>query len=151
MNHGTQPAPTPAVRLIFEYEGDRIRLVTQQPVDMVITGFDLAQVERPGYYVDARDAAGQTLARVPARNVLEASTEVFPERPGDPITRVDVAEPRGAFTIVVPVSDRADHVAVVRVSASRPEAPMPGSRATSPVPGSPKVTDLASFPLELGG
>ena len=149
MSDARQPAPRRAVRLIFEYEGDEVRLVTQQPVEAAVTGFDIAQVERPGYYVDARDADGQTLARVPARNAFAVSTEVFPEQPGEPITRIDVPEPRGAFTVVVPVSDRVDRVAIARVSPGRLEAPMPGTRATSPVPGSPEVTDVASFPLEI--
>jgi hypothetical protein len=148
MSDARQPAPRRAIRLIFEYEGDEVRLVTQQPVEMAITGFDIAQVERPGYYVDARDADGQTLARVPARNAFAASTEVFPEQPGEPITRIDVPEPPGAYTVVVPVPERADHVAVTRVAPGTPGAPRPGTLATSPVPGSPEVTDVATFPLD---
>jgi hypothetical protein len=136
------------MRLIFEYEGDEVRLVTQQPVEAAVTGFDIAQVERPGYYVDARDADGQTLARVPARNAFSTSTEVFPEQPGEPITRVDVPEPRGAFTVVVPVPETTEHVAVTRVTPGRPEAARPGTLATSPVPGNPEITDVATFPLE---
>ena len=148
MNDARQPTPRRAMRLIFEYEGDEVRLVTQQPVEIVVTGFDITQVQRPGYYVDARDADGQTLARVPARSAFATSAEVFPEQPGEPITRVDVPEPRGAFTVVVPVPERADHVAVARVSPGRPEATRLGTLATSPVPGDPEVTDVATFPLE---
>jgi hypothetical protein len=148
MSDAEQPAPRRAMRLIFEYEGDEVRLVTQQPVETVVTGFDIAQVQRPGYYVDARDEDGQTLARVPARNAFATSAEVFPEQPGEPITRVDVPEPKGAFTVVVPVPERADHVAVARVSSGRPEAPRLGTLATSPAPGDPEVTDVATFPLE---
>lgn len=150
MSDAAQPAPRRAVRLIFEYEGEEVRLVTQQPVEMAIPGFDIARVERAGYYVDARDEADHTLARVPARNAMDTSTEVFPEQPGEPITRIEVSEPQGAFTVVVPAPEGADHVTVVRVAPGRPEAPMPGSRATSAVPGSPEVTDLTSFPLETG-
>ena len=32
---------------IFEYEGDKVRLVSQQPVDMVVTGFDLPLTGTP--------------------------------------------------------------------------------------------------------
>jgi hypothetical protein len=60
MNEGSQPAPTRAMRLIFEYEGNQVRLVSQQPVEMAITGSDLARVEHPGYYVDTRDGGGRT-------------------------------------------------------------------------------------------
>src|SRR5689334_19853338 len=69
-NSANQPAPTKAVRLIFEYDGDQVRLISQQPVDVAITGADLAQVDHPGFYVDARDPQDQTLARVAARNAF---------------------------------------------------------------------------------
>ena len=130
MNDSSQPPPTRAMRLIFEYEGNQVRLVSQQPVEMAITGSDIAQVEQPGYYVDTRDARDRTLARVPARNAFSASVEVFPEKPGEPISRVDVAQPRGAFTVVVPIPEDA-----------------PASRATSPVEGDTQITELARFPL----
>ena len=80
MNESSQPAPTRAMRLIFEYEGNQVRLVSQQPVEMAITGSDIAKVEHPGYYVDTRDARDRTLARVPARNAFSASVEVFPRK-----------------------------------------------------------------------
>jgi hypothetical protein len=151
MSNTLPSVPVRAVRLIFEYEGNQLRLVTQQPVEMVITGPDITQVERPGYYVDTRDVAGQTLSRVMARNAFATSAEVFPERAGEPIIRVDVAEPRGAFTIVVPAPENADHVTVVQVISDEPEIPEPGSRTTSPVPERLEVIDLASFPLEFSG
>jgi hypothetical protein len=147
----TQSATTRAVRLIFEYEGDKVRLVSEQPVEMAVTGFDLARVEHPGYYVDIRDAMNRPLARVPVRNAFVTSAEVFPEQPGEPITRVDVAEPRGAFTVVIPASDNAHHVTVLQVVRGKPEVPVPGGPATSPVPGRAGVKDLATFPLSQGG
>jgi hypothetical protein len=135
------------VRLIFEYEGDKVRLVSQHPVEMVVTGFDLAQVEHPGYYVDVRDAQKRSLARVPAPGAFAAGAEVFPERPGEPITRVDVPHPRGAFTVVVPAPENADHVTVLRLAPPKQGVVQPGGRATSQVPGGPEVTDIADFKL----
>ena len=149
MNDSSQPAPTLTMRLIFEYEGDQVKLVSQQPVDLAITGFDIARVAHPGYYVETRNAAGQSLARVSARGAFSGSAEVFPEQHGEPITRVDVARPRGAFTVIVPVPDGADHVTVVHVAPAHRDAAMPASRATSAVPGAAEVTDLAHFPLRI--
>ena len=72
---------------------------------MAVTGFDMSGVDHPGYYVDTRDASGShTGARRGARGIC-GSAEVFPEQPGDPITRVEVASPKGAFTVVVPATD----------------------------------------------
>ena len=109
-NNSSEPQPTRAVRLIFEYEGDRVRLVSEQPVEMAVTGFDLPRVD-PGYYVESRDARESDAgSRAGARRV-RASMEVFPEKPGDPITRIDVDQPKGAFTVVVPApeTDRSRH------------------------------------------
>ena len=65
---------------------------------------------------------------------------MFPEHSGEPITRVDVAHPRGAFTVVVPVSKEADHVSIVRI------APVTGA-----VKGKAEITELGSFPLTKEG
>jgi hypothetical protein len=137
-----------AVRLIFEYDGDVVRLVSQQPVDMVVPSFAPTERQQPGVYVDARDAGGATLASVPAPNAFGGSLEVFPEQPGEPIVRVDVARPRGAFTVVVPASDAASQVALVRVAAAGP-APQALADATTGVAGAPEATDIATFPLEV--
>ena len=143
-----QPAPTRAMRLIFEYEGNQVRLVSQHPVEMAITGSDLAKVEHPGYYVDTRDASDRTLARVPARNAFSASVEVFPQRPGEPISRVDVPQQRGAFTVVVPVPENADYFSVVQITPGRPDTQAPASRTTSPVEGGTQITELGRFPID---
>lgn len=143
-NTAPHGGPVRSVRLIFEYEGDRVRLVSQQPVDVAVTGFDLPKVDRPGYYVESRDKDGRSLARVPARNAFLGSMEVFPERHDQPITRVDVPQPKGAFTVVVPAPDATDHVTVTRIA--------PGKAVEGVAPGVapvPEVTDLVSFPLNL--
>jgi hypothetical protein len=141
MNDASQPAPTHA-------KGDQVRLVSQQPVEMAITGFDIARTEHPGYYIDTCDAADRALARVPARNAFSGSMEVFPEKPGEPITRVDVAKPRGAFTVVVPAPGDADHVSLVQVTPAKPDVLAPAGRATSLVEGGAQVVELARFPLQ---
>jgi len=148
-NDTSQPMATLAMRLIFEYEGDQVRLVSQQPVDLAITGFDIARTQRPGYYVDTRDTVGKTLARVPARGAFSDSVEVFPEQPGEQISRTDVPAPRGAFTVVVPIPEGADHVSIVRVAPAEPTAKLAPSAGISPVPGSPEVTEVAKFSLRI--
>ncbi|MDX3538133.1 hypothetical protein PV721_28045 [Streptomyces sp. MB09-01] len=129
-----QTPPAPAVRLIFEYEGDAVRLVSQQPVDTVVTDFAPGgEAGSVRYVVETRDDHGQRLGRVPARGAFLESVEVFPEDHTEPIVRVDV-HPRGAFTVVVPAPAEAAEVAVVRVAPS-------GREALQDV-------DLGTFPLE---
>jgi hypothetical protein len=140
-----QPSSS-SVRLIFEYHGDDVRLVSQQPVDMAITGYDLPQEMMPGYHVEVRDADDAVLSRVPVRADLSATREVFPEQPGEPITRVEVPEPSGAFTVVVPAPQHADHLTLVNVT----HAPGTADRAAAAPFARERmqVTELGRFPLE---
>jgi len=148
MQDAKQPALQGAVRLIFEYDGNAVRLVMQQPVDVAVTGFDVHPDVRPGHYVEIRDAAGTTLSRVPVRSAFTGSTEVFPEDHSEPITRVDTSGQPEAFTVVVPAPAASASIAVVRIAPPAPTAKKPEAGVTSPVPAEPVVTDLASFPIE---
>lgn len=137
-----------AVRLDFEYEGDTVRLIGQYAVDLVVE--DTADTDRAGYYVHSRNAAGNTLARVPVPQAFEKSVEVFPETPGGAITRLEVPHPSGAFSVVVPVPPGADRVSLMRV------LPPPAAAHTMAMPysirpaGDPNaVTEIATFPLNL--
>jgi hypothetical protein len=149
MSDATHPLQPPSMRLIFEYEGETVRLVMQQPVDALITSFDVARAQPRGYYVDIQDASSRTLARVPAHGAFQNSAEVFPEQPGEPITRVDIAQPRGAFTVIVPVPPDANHVTVVHVTLAQPDTALPAARTTSAPEGALQEREIARFPLNL--
>jgi hypothetical protein len=131
-----------AARLIFEYDGDRVRLVQQMPVEVAAANLHTAGAEEVGFFVDVRDATNRTLARVPAQHAFSTSLEVFPERHDEPITRTDVARAKGAFTVVVPTPDETDHATIVNVAVPK-AATIAGARAPAP-----EVVDLASFPLK---
>jgi hypothetical protein len=148
MQDGNEPAAQGAVRLIFERNGDALRLVLQQPVDVTVARFDVQADVRPGHYVEIRDAAGMTLSRVPVRSAFSGSREVFPEDHSDPITRVDTSGQSEVFTVVVPAPAASVSIAVVRIAPPAPTAGEPGAGVTSPVPAEPEVTELATFPIE---
>ena len=139
-NEGARFQPRRAIRFIFEYEGEQLRLVTQQTVEMVVAETSPAGVDAPGVYLDARDSGERTLARVAAHGAFVRSTEVFPERHEEPIARIDVQQQRGAFSVTLPAVEQADHVTVVRI--------VEGADASAGVDRArPRVVDLASFPL----
>ncbi|MDX3798839.1 hypothetical protein [Streptomyces sp. AK04-3B] len=141
-----QTPRTSAIRLIFEYEGDSVRLVSQQPVDTVINGLDTGfETSTGGFVVETRDEHGLRLARVPARGAFRESAEVFPQNHTEPIIRVDV-EARGAFTVIVPAAAAATQVAVVHVAPSGREASAQGT--VGPPAAAMQDIDLAAFPLE---
>lgn len=148
-----EPSPVPAIRLIFEVDGDKITLLSQQPVDMAITGSDLAQQATAGTFVDSRDANNRTLARVHARGAVQSSAEVFPEKHGDPILHVPVAKPKGAFTVVIPAPMAAARVAVVRLepdktAATRASTTASAAGAREAAAPALQLTELASFGLQ---
>lgn len=134
-----------AVRLIVEYDGDRLSLVSQQRVAMAVQALDVAHREglMPGNYAEVRDADGVTVADVRIRDALSTSVEVFPEDPDAPITRTDVQHPSGSFTVVVPVGPAAKEVAIVRIP---PVVPSPG--ASGMTAESQAREELATFSLE---
>ena len=127
-----------AVRLIFEHEGDQLRLVAQQQVEMVVADIATGS-DAPGYYLDARDSGERTLARVAAPAAFSSSMEVFPERHDEPIARISTPGRRGAFTVTLPAVDAADHVTMVRVDSG---AGGGADRLQA------RAVDLASFRLD---
>jgi hypothetical protein len=136
-----------AVRLIFEYEGDTVRLVSQQPVDVDIPR-SAPMGQAADHFVETRDDKGAMLARVPVRGAFVQSAEVFPEDHNEEITRVDT-EARGAFTVVVPAQDEAVRVAVMR--AGRPRTAAAPDRASAPTAGESEDVELGDFLLESRG
>lgn len=145
LNDFPMPEPVSAMRMVFECENQQMRLVAQIPVDMPAIASDISQTPEAGYYVDARDLSGKTLARVPAHDVFPTSVEVFPENSDEFITRHDKPACNSAFTVVIPLQNETDHITVVQVS------PIEGSDLTPHSNRSEhqkmKSTELASFKL----
>jgi hypothetical protein len=134
-----------AVRLIFEYDGDDVRLVFQQRVDVAVSGFDLVLTSPAGHYIEVRTSEGRSLARVPVPGAFSTNAEVFGE-PGTPITQVDLERSAGAFTVIVPASDVAARVALLRVE---PEPVLSVVGEPAPAPGSGEHTvELLNVALE---
>lgn len=144
--------PQPAVRLVFEYDGDQVRLVSEQPVVMIVSDqespIDIEAARTAGVFVDSRDERNVTLARVRASNAFESNLEVYPEKATDPFVRLNVPRPSGAFTVVVPAPENASRVAVVRI-AEPPAEPtgVPGSTQETEASRLTRVSEIASFAL----
>jgi hypothetical protein len=144
-DHGAPQEPVKAIRLIFEYEGDKVTLISQQPVEIALPDTGISTVEHSAYYVDTRDVAGRTLSRVKAHGAFASSAEVFPEHPGDPISRVELKDRKGAFTVITHAADDADNVAVLK-SPARPIA-VAGAQVAEADAAPSHLTEIASFSL----
>jgi hypothetical protein len=104
-----------AVRLIFAYEGDVVRLESRQPVAMVapasdpVEGFD----DHTGFWTEVRDAQGVVLHRQIMHDPVRRDAEVFTPDPQRSIRRVPDGRPCGVFRVVVPIVPGADHVSLM--------------------------------------
>ncbi|MBW8487518.1 hypothetical protein [Actinomadura parmotrematis] len=130
-----------AVRLRFTYEGRRPRLLSADRVDMPAPPTDeLDGYEgRRGFWVEVRDPGGRTLHRRVMADPMDPTVEVFSAAPEATLRRVRAGRPRGAFTVVVPDLDGADHLALM----GAPEG-LDGLRTAG------ASAELARFPLGGG-
>jgi hypothetical protein len=108
-NSGSGPVPPaqpgPVRRLTFEYDGDQIRLVSEQHVRMIAPPSQpLEQAEAlGGFHVLVRDEQERPVYRFTRTSPIKHDAEVFNE-PGAErsVQRVAVDHPKGAFVVLVP-------------------------------------------------
>ncbi len=75
----SMPAPSRAVRLMFTYEGNDVRLVSQQTLDMIIPPTDALSgyEDEQGFWVEVRTARDEVLYRQVMRDPFRQDVEVF--------------------------------------------------------------------------
>src|SRR5439155_17519938 len=88
-----------AVRLVFAYERDRVRLVERQSIDMIAPpGEPEPLPERAaGFWVELRDGRGRRLYQRVIQQPVRFEVEVFPEKLDDRIEWRPLASPQGTF------------------------------------------------------
>jgi hypothetical protein len=111
----TGPEPRGAVRLIFQYEGDEVRLVSSRHIDKVVPPDDEAETdeERQGFYAEVRGADDRVLRRRLLHAPIRRDAEVFTDEGDRALSRIPVERPSGVFSLVVPDLEEADYVALV--------------------------------------
>jgi hypothetical protein len=102
-----QPAqPGPVRRMTFEYDGDQIKLVSEQHVQMIVPPsqpLEQQPHEVSGFSVLLRNRQEQPVYRFTRTSPIQHDAEVFnPPGADDSITRVPVEKPQGAFVVLVP-------------------------------------------------
>jgi hypothetical protein len=104
--------PPQALRVTFGYQGSQVRVLGSERVAMVVPAptVDPPAAGQTGYWLAVRDATGRVVYHQPLQDPLQASVEVFPADPGQPITRIANPVREGRFTVIVP--DTADAEAV---------------------------------------
>jgi hypothetical protein len=115
------------VRLTFEYERDRVRLIERQRVDMVAPVGESEPIKRgaTGFWVELRDGRNRLLYQRVVYQPVRFEAEVFGEKPGDPLSWRPIANPRGTFALLVPDLPEANAVRLM-------SSPFEPERATEP-------------------
>src|SRR5579863_3670397 len=98
------PGPVPARRLTFSYEGDTVRLVSEQRTTMILPPSQSPdEVERQaGFTVMLRDERGQPVYARAMSNPIQFDREIFDKDPARSIRREANPQPRGTFVVLVP-------------------------------------------------
>ena len=131
-----------AVRMILQYEGRQLRLLSRERIDMLAPPSDPLEGHEGyrGFWVEVRDPDGRTLHRRVMPDPMEPAVEVFSDQPGASLHQVPVSKPQGIFAVLVHDLEHADHLAIV--SSPVDEG---GQRTTL------AATELARFPLTDNG
>lgn len=141
----TSPAPMKAMRLTFSYDGDDVKLISQKRAEMMVppsdpvTGFN----KQKGFWAELKNERDKTLYRHVMHNPTRNDAEVFPETPGQTISREPAPKRKGVFVVVVPDADKGEEVTLSR-SSPEEEGPESGLRALASTP----ATEIMRFKLK---
>jgi hypothetical protein len=99
-------------RLTFAYEGDQVRLVSEQFVDMTLAPSHPVEglEEKAGFAVILRHADGHAVYGRAMASPLAFDREVFDRDPSRSIRRMENPHPRGTFVVHVPAVEEARQV-----------------------------------------
>jgi len=127
----------PAIRFRFEYGSGGVRLVSRQPVNLILPPSDnLAGRAHSGFWFELRDGGDRVLYRKVLNNPIRVDHEVFAD-PGASPVRVAANKPAGEFWVLAP--DRPDARSLVLHS-----SPLDPGRSHEP------ASVLARFDLGAG-
>lgn len=131
----TSPEPNMAMRLTFSYDGDDVKLVSQERAEMIVppsdpvTGF----AKHKGFWAEVKSGTDKTLYRTVMHNPTKNDAEVFPESPDGVISRQPAPKRKGTFVVLVPDMDKGEELALSR-SAPDTEGPTMGISALATEP-----------------
>jgi len=129
------------LRLIFEYEGNTVRLVSQQRVSMIpppSTSILDPQEGQTGFWYELRDNQDLSVYSRVVANPIPLECEVFSDDPNESIRRQEIEVAQGTFVLLAP--DIPEAASVVLFS--------PPLQLTERAGG---TTELARFDLTRGG
>ena len=116
----TAPESAKAMRLTFSYDGDDVKLISQQRTEMIVPPSDPLKgySKQKGFWAELRSDRDKTLYRHVMHNPTRNDAEVFPDpdTPGQGISRQPTPKRKGVFVVVVPDTDKGQEVTLSRSS-----------------------------------
>ncbi len=118
-----------ALRLTFSYEGNKVKLVSQEAVEMTVQPSDRIKdyYKQTGFWAEIRNTQAKTLYRRVMHNPIRKDVEVFSDDPEVGITRRPTPKQKGRFVVLLPDTDQSHEALVCR---SRPEPKRTGSKGS---------------------
>ncbi|XES78099.1 MAG: hypothetical protein ACBZ72_04295 [Candidatus Bathyarchaeia archaeon] len=132
-----KPLSHNALRLTFEYDRDKIRLVNRHSVNMIVpppTTTPLTE-KHSGFWIEIKDSEGKVLFSRVEYNPIQYDTEIFLGTANKNIVRRPILHPQGTFVLLVPDLPEAESIDLV-------SSPLDAKRAHEP------AKKLASFALK---
>src|SRR5262245_21037123 len=131
----TPPESNKAMRLTFSYEGNKVKLISQQRIDMIVPSTDAVKGygKHKGFWAELRSGGDKTLYRTVMHNPTKNDAEVFPGTPNEGISRQPAPKRKGVFVVVVPDTDQGEEVILCR-SAPATTGPTRGLRSLATEP-----------------
>ena len=131
----TSPAPNKAMRLTFSYNGDDVKLLSQERTEMTVPPSDQVKgyAKHKGFWAELKSGSDKTLYRTVMHNPTKNDAEVFPESPGGVISRQPAPKRKGVFVVVVPDTEKGEEVILSR-SAPDTKGPTMGISALASEP-----------------
>jgi len=105
-----------AVRLTFSYDGETVKLISQQQVEMTVPPSDATKgfAQHKGFWAELKGQHDQTLYRHVMHNPTRNDAEVFSDDPEQSISRQPAPKRKGVFVVVVPDTDQGHEVTLSR-------------------------------------
>ena len=102
---GSSAGPGPVRRLTFGYDGDQIRLVDEQHVEMTLPptrNLDVDARTRRGFSVVLRDGDDRPVYRLTRTSPMRHNAEIFAPAQDGALHRRGLEHPSGTFVVLVP-------------------------------------------------
>jgi hypothetical protein len=133
----TKPIPklTNAVRLTFSYDGDNVKLISQERTEMTVPPSDPLKGDGKykGFWAELMNGRDKAVYRQVMHNPTRNDAEVFPDTPGQSISREPAPKRKGVFVVVVPDTEKGEEVRLCR-SSPQTAGPEGGLRALASQP-----------------